>query len=169
MKGEAMTTAFIIGLISMLVIFVAYNIYILYRFGIPESLSETSYLLGKNKWMFSIVCVLFTLVVLPPWIGASIVNTEFLTLFACGGIAFAGLTPMYRESFQKTIHYTSAIISSICMVIWMAFNDPSLILMLGVLFIVPTAFKPKSYVYWFELESFIVIISYLIQHYHAIR
>lgn len=160
-----MTTAFIIGLIAMLGIFVAYNIYILYRFWIPESLSETSYLLGSKKWMFSLVCVLFTLIVLPPWLSQSEPNTELLSFIACGGIAFAGLTPMYRESFQKNIHYTSAIISAISMIAWMIFNEPILIALLGVLFIIPTAFKPKSYVYWFELESFIVVINYLIESY----
>ena len=107
-----MITYFLISIILCLLITLLYNSYIIIRHKkIPESLSETSYLLGGNKrYFFTVYCILVCLL-LPILLEITPTNYQIIPFIFCGGLSFAGCSPLFREGLDKKIHYISAYIA----------------------------------------------------------
>lgn len=86
-------------------IYVVYNVYIILTFGMPKSLSQTSYtFLDHNKKYiyFSIFCFSVGDLILLPWISVSRVKSmELLASFSVGGFILCGMTPLFHRSFQN--------------------------------------------------------------------
>lgn len=92
--------------IITLVITLLYNCYIIIKYKkIPESLSETSYLLGGNKrYLFTVYCVIISFCLLPMLLEITM-TLQFLPFVFCGGLLFAGCSPLFRTGLDKPIHY----------------------------------------------------------------
>lgn len=150
-------------------VFVAYNAFVIAKFGIPESISATSYLFSeccKKRWLFSLLCVVLGIGLYIPWINLDNVNNEGLIFFTCLGILFDGATPYYREDLQGKVHYTSGIILALCFITWFIINHLWSHLILGALLTaILIKIRPKSYVYFGEVIAFIVLIAYLSECY----
>jgi hypothetical protein len=148
--------------ILCLAMYVAYNILILKRFGIPESLSVTSYLLEKKFYLFSILCIGMGTLLLPAWLAISPHELKMCVVYTLGGLILAGLTPGFHKTVQKPIHYTSAIVTSLGYVKWFIVTNYMVLVVNAFLFIVLTAIKRKSFVYHFENIIALTIMIYLI-------
>lgn len=142
--------------------FLIYNIYVIGIFGLPESLSETSYLFkenGKSHWWFTFICFIISIGLFPIWVGISHINYQFLCFLGCAGIMFAGCTPFFREDFHKPIHYASAIIAFISSIVWlglMGYYIYVILSFISILLLLIT-FGFKYYVYFAEVVIYIIL------------
>ena len=147
--------------------FAAYNVLLNWLNGwqIPESVSATSYILqDKSKTGrpdgFTYICLITAMTFLPLWITVSPDKWMFLPFLCCAGVVFAGSTPMFRESFQSTIHYTSGIISAITYILWFIFFGGWYWLLVVIGLIVSSMILKKSwkeYVYWIEVYGVLIL------------
>ena len=158
----------IILLIICLIITLLYNSYIIIKYKkIPESLSETSYLLGGNKrYWFTGYCFIICTLLLPLLFNITNNNLLILPFIFCGGLAFAGCSPLFREGLDRIVHYSSAYIAFaayvlymiLCMNWWWVLGY---VVVLGILCMI----KWKSYVYWAEIVALLEIIIFALCYY----
>lgn len=151
-------------LLFCLLITLIYNIYILIKYKkIPQSLSETSYLLGGNKrYLFTIYCFIISFCLLP--ILLEITTTlQFIPVIFCVGLLFSGCSPLFREGIDRIVHYSSAYIAFaayICYIIfcmgwwWLL----GYVVILGILCL----WKYKCYVYFAEMLALFEIMIYIL-------
>lgn len=154
-----------ISLILFIIISLIYNLYIILKYKtIPVSLSETSYILGgfKRYW-FSAYCITTVMLILPLLLMTIPENLAFLGFLMCGGLLFAGLSPMFKNGMDKTLHYTSSMFSFIIFIIFMIFIMGWFYLALYVwLLALLTLCKKECYVYFAEILVYIFIILFII-------
>lgn len=151
-----------------LLIFIIYNVYILKEFGVPESLSETTYLLKDKYWIFTLLCFITSFTLLPLWLGVcNNHNFDFLKFFSLGSLLFVGSTPFFKESLQKQIHYTSAIICFISIILWFFMQNFLTYIMIYILLAIFSSFivKKENYIYIAEIILWFIIIIFLIVQY----
>lgn len=154
----------IILLITCLIITLVYNSFILIKYKkIPQSLSETSYLLGGNKrYLFTIYCFMISFCLLP--ILLEITTTlQIIPVIFCVGLLFSGCSPLFKEGLDRIVHYSSSYIAFGAYVIYMIFCMNwwwvlGYFVILGLLCII----KLKSYVYWAEMLALFEICTYII-------
>lgn len=154
----------IVLIILNFIIFIGYNAYIIKKFGIPESLSITTYLMGKYYWIFPLICGFFTFTVLPIWLMQYPTTWDFLKFLSCVGILFVGATPFFKKEFDGKIHYTAAILSAVCFITWMIICGFYWWLCIGgALFIILLIFwKLKNIVYSGEIVLWLMLLLFLI-------
>ena len=150
-------------LILNILIFLGYNIYIISNFGIPESLSITTYLMGKYYWVFPLICGFFTFTVLPIWLVHYPTTWECLKFLSCSGILFVGTTPFFKRQVDSIIHYTAAILSSVSFVLWMIISGFYWWVGIGlILFIIALMINKKNAVYYGEIIMWFMLLIFLI-------
>lgn len=162
-----MITIEVILLLISLVCFILYNVFVLMDFGLPESISATSYLFKEkyNKhWLFSILCGIIVVGLFPLWVTLSVESYQFLVFLTCAGILFAGCTPLFREDLQKYVHYTSGIIAFISVVIWLIVcgHVLSIINIMLLCLALLSLFGFKYYVYFGEVVAYLMLIVILL-------
>lgn len=142
------------------IITILYQYFIIKQFKkIPESISETSYLLGTKNYIFSIYCIITALLLFYPWITCTYITYQFLCFLGCSGVLFAGLTPLFREGVQKYIHYAAGGIAFISGVIWLILSQYYLFIFIDIiLFILLTLIRKKSFVYWAEIIFLLTLL-----------
>jgi hypothetical protein len=115
-------------LISFL-LFLAYNISIVSKFGIPPSLSQSYYLLNGVKknlgFLFTGIMLTMAFTLLPAWLELGEIisswssNLNPLAFFTCAAIAFVGAAPAFRANkLEGTVHKVAAIVAAACSMIW---------------------------------------------------
>lgn len=107
-----------IGLLVATLVMSGHLAYVVGCFGIPRSLSDTYYLLGKRGWIFQAVLGLFGSLLMPTWIDLSSDGTQFLAFFACAGLLFVAAAPCFKIDIEGKVHYTSAVVCCIAAFIW---------------------------------------------------
>ena len=149
--------------IIILLITLLYNIYIIIKYKkIPESLSETSYLLGGNKrYLFTGYCFIISICLLPILLEISIL--QFLPFIFCGGLLFAGCSPLFKEGLDKPIHYIFSILAFIAYIFYMIFCM-GWIWLIGYLMALSVlcAIKWRSYIYWAEIIAVLELIIFIL-------
>lgn len=153
-----------INIIIFLIISFIYNGYILYKYGVPVSLSETSYLLGGNKrYWFTGYCYLSTFLVIPVLLGIVPETLTFLPFLMCVGLLFSGATPLFKKGLDKPIHMVFSIVSFISFIIFM------ILIMgwwwLGSFITVLLGFclwKRNCYTYFAEMLAFLFISIFIL-------
>lgn len=106
-------------------VFLGYIILILIRFGVPESLSETAYLFGKNGHIiFYAVFISFILPLLIYWLDITKgQNNQFMVFVSCAALCFTGITGRFKEKgkglSQHKIHLLSTLMTIILSQAWM--------------------------------------------------
>lgn len=154
-----------IFLIVLSLIVLIYNGYVLKNYGVPESLSETAYLFrfhGKSEWLFTYFCLIVAFILFPIWVSQTNENYQFLTFLSCGGMIFAGITPLFKEEFQKAVHYTSGIIAMIAYLAWMIWAKEYYVLFAEIaLFANALVFDKKNYTYYAEVICLVGLIVIL--------
>lgn len=152
----------IILLIICLIITLIYNGFILIKYKkIPQSLSETSYLLGGNKrYIFTIYCFIIAFCLLPILLEIT-TDLQFIPFIFCGGLLFSGCSPLFREGLDKIVHYSSAYIAFGAYICYMIFCMGwwwllGYVMILGILCL----WRCKCYVYFAEMLALIEMIVY---------
>ena len=153
-----------------LIIALVYIGAMLHLFGVTGSISETCYCLStlgpmkklgglSPSMFFSLFCfgVAATLVV--PWTSIA-EGYEFCSVFACGGLAFIGAAPFFKQDLEGKVHYISAAILGILSQIWVIFGAGlwyiSIPLVIGAFLI---AKKHRNLMYWVEIA--IMVSTYI--------
>ncbi len=142
-----------------------YNGYIFWRFKkVPESLSETSYLLGGNKrYLFSLYCLITGIILLLELLNRSVDGYEFLPFLLCTGICFAGISPLFRDGIEKIVHYVSSFAAFTAFIVYMIlFLDWKWIAVYCTALTLLCLWKKDSYTYFAEILALIVLTISLI-------
>ena len=149
--------------IILILITLLYNSFVIIKYKkIPESLSETSYLLGGNKrYFFTAYCFIISICLLPILLEISIL--QFLPFIFCGGLLFAGCSPLFREGLDKPIHYIFSILAFIAYIFYMIFCM-GWIWLIGYLMALSVlcAIKWRSYIYWAEIIAVLELIIFIL-------
>lgn len=125
-----MTTSLILAL-SAFLIFIAYNAIMIWKFGMPSSLSDTFYLLQNKKkglgYLFTAMMTSMAFTLMPGWLSISDAiggwesNLTFLAFFACAGILFVGCAPAFRNiGIENKVHMISAKLCAVFAMLWCA-------------------------------------------------
>lgn len=151
-------------IILNLIIFIIYNIFIIRNFNIPESLSETTYLMGNKYWLFPLICGLFVFTILPIWFGILPSSYGYIKFFSCIGLLFVGATPFFKKEFDGRIHYTAAIISLLGFISWFLLNGLYIWIIVDIILFICSILilDKKNFVYYGEVIVWITLLIYLI-------
>ena len=154
-----------IVLIINIVLFLVYNLYIIHKYHIPSSLSETAYLLDKQYWLFTILCLLTSFSILPIWFEIGSSDWNFLKFLSIIGLIFTGVTPFFKKGLDQKIHYTASILTCVCFLTWLGLNGFWWTLGIGTgIFAILTAIDYKNVVYYGEVACWMgLLIQLLIQ------
>jgi hypothetical protein len=149
-------------MITSLIILLGYLIYVVAKFGIPKSISETFYLLGKQGWMFQVTLFSVAFLVVPTLIDRSSENTRFLAFLACAGLAFVGAAPLFKLELEGKVHYVSAAICCVGLVLWQVFNTSWLVPVVYLALVAIPMLKDKKYMWWLEIATIVSTYASLI-------
>lgn len=153
----------IILTILTLLITLLYNSYVIIKCKkIPESLSETSYLLGGNKrYWFTGYCFIVAFCLLPVLLEIS--TLQFLPFIFCGGLLFAGCSPLFRKGLDKPIHYIFSYLAFAAYIFYMILCM-GWIWLIGYLILLDVLclIKWKAYIYWAEILALLEIIIFIL-------
>lgn len=170
-----------------LILFSTYLFNNLFKFGVLQSISETSYLLGLkngNQWWYGwIVATVLPLLIF--WLEIT-QNTSFqpFIFLACAGLLFVGVTGRFRNSkHENTVHLTSAFICAIMASIWCMLTFKYMIqfipLFFGQLYLIGRIIpghirnlttneieKSKySHIFWVEFGAFLITYFSILKFY----
>ena len=93
------------------------------KLGIPESLSETYYSLGKHGWVFQTLVFLIGALLLPAWLFLSENSHQFLVFLSCASLCFVAFTPCFKQELQGKVHYSAAIVCCISVFTWQILEE----------------------------------------------
>lgn len=157
-----------------LVIFITYLLVISVKYGVPDSISDSFYLLEGTKKKLGIIFTLFCWVIvgflLPTWLDNSPENYQFLAFLACGALCFVGTAAQFKEDFVKKVHFISAGISAISAIIWMCLMGYWFIPVgvgittLSIIWLGGDKFVKRTYLFWLEVVGFISLYLALELH-----
>lgn len=150
-----------INFITMLTIFVGYLSFIIGKYGILPSISESYYRLPKSiNFLFTLFCWGFAL---PAVIIGVDLTDNFLMFLAGSGIMFVGAAAAFKETLTKNVHMIGAAVGIICAQLSTAFDFH--MYYVNVIFVVLSLAillgkylgKIKNYVWWIEILAFILL------------
>ena len=142
-------------MIASLIILFGYLCYVVAKFGIPQSISDTYYLLGKQGWLFQLSLASTAFCVVPGLIDASSEYTKFLAFLACAGLAFVSAAPLFKMELEGKVHFTSAYICCGSLVLWQVFNTSWIIPLLCFALVVYPMLKDRKYMWWLEIATIV--------------
>lgn len=94
-------------------IFLTYNSILVNRFGIPESLSDTFYLLDKKGFIFSAMLGISAMLLMLPIMElreSTFKLPEFLTVV---GVMFVAVAPAFKKMLEKQVHVIGAVVAAL--------------------------------------------------------
>lgn len=139
-------------------VFVLYLTGIIIYKGIPDSISESYYVLGENKLissLFTWFCWIVGGTLLPYWLDN---GGGILAFLACGALMFVGAAPLFK-SHQKDVHFSSAIVCFVSSYLWLLLNNLTAFIISCSILILFTFVKKK--LFWREITAFITIFVVL--------
>ena len=136
-------------LIISLLIFLAYNALYLSILGLPTSLSETYYHIGKT---FSVMMLIVTSTLLPVLFNCTPEQFKWLTFLYCAALMFVGAAPNYlKGDVEGKVHVIGACIAIVCAMSWIICCGYWWIVTIGVLL---SAFC----IFFFFIKEFVYVI-----------
>ena len=154
----------LISTIISILIFVAYITAIILKFKtVPESLSNTYYMLGKWGPLFTLMMFACAFTILPPMLEITNTLYQFVAFFCPAAICFVGAAPNFkRDKMENKVHTISACISAGFGLLWVALLTkfwwliPISMCVIGYL-----AYKTKtiesSKTWWLEMIAFMSV------------
>lgn len=108
------TLLIIISLISVI-----YPIYGIYKTkSIPESLSDTYYILKDKGYLFQLAVSIVAITLLPIWLSLAKEHYQFLPFIGCSSLLFVASAPSFKLKLDGIVHYTSASLCCTASIIW---------------------------------------------------
>ena len=105
-------------------VFLIYNIYIIWKFGMIPSVSDSYNLLEKEKKgkgiLFSVMCIIVGGCMMVYLINTLPNNIQFLGFLTGGAMIFVGAAPQFKEELTGSVHYISACILVIASILIVA-------------------------------------------------
>ena len=96
--------------------------------GIPESISQTVFLLPrKGQWVFTVVMWVVGFLLMPVLLEKVSEQTQFIAFLTISGVCFVGASPLVLKE-KNTIHYVCAAVAGIASQLLVALNQPLLLL-----------------------------------------
>lgn len=125
-----MINCLILSLVALFV-FVLYNVCMVWKFGMPSSLSDTFYILQNQKkglgYCFSAMMWTMAGLLMPAWltisdaVGGWESNLTFLAFFAAAMIMFVGTAPAFRNvGLENRVHMICAKACAVFAIAWCA-------------------------------------------------
>lgn len=142
-------------MIASMIILFGYLAFVVVKFGIPQSISDTFYLLGKKGWMFQVALAATAFCVIPSLIDASTENTQFLAFLGCGGLAFVAFAPLFKMELEGKVHFVSAYICCGSLALWQVFNTSWVIPVVCLALVAIPMLKDKKYMWWLEIATIV--------------
>lgn len=152
--------------------FVLYISSICIIYGIPESISDSFYLLEKGykdiKWnmsyAFTVFCYVICFSIMPVWLEHTPKILQFIPFIAASALAFVGTSP-YFKTINKKIHFVSAIICMIFAILWIylvAIKYWYVPLNIALMFLILYLLNRKSWMFYLEMWAFMSLFTSLI-------
>jgi hypothetical protein len=96
------------------------------KYGIPTSISETTYLNKKyGPQLFLAWAILSSLPLMIFWLTISAGQTyQFLVFLCCASLVFVGVASKFKESLTHTVHVIGALISAVAAAAWSFIYTP---------------------------------------------
>ena len=150
--------------IICLIITILYNGFIIIKYKrIPESLSETSYMLSDKRYLFTIYCLLVSFLIMPEMLELTPEQYQFLPFIFCAGLMFAGASPLFKTGMDRYVHYISAYTAFIAFIFYIILCLPiTYIISYIILMIILCLWKYKCYVYFGEMIALFEILIFII-------
>ena len=129
--------------------------------GIPESISQTVFLLPrKGQWVFTVVMWVVGFLLMPVLLEKVSEQTQFIAFLMVSGICFVGASPLVLKE-KNTIHYVFAAVAGIASQLLVALNQP-LLLLLWFLYIGYTllAKDGSKNLFWVEVSCMLTVFAY---------
>ena len=139
--------------IIMLTAFTTYILFVVKKYGIQESVSNSYYKLPENKrWIFTIALWMFAF----PAIVLGVEHSG-LAFLAGAGICFVGAAPAFKEDMEGTVHVVGALTGVIGGLLFMLVTGLWYVALItlalmGVVLLIPALKKNKTW--WLELVAF---------------
>lgn len=111
----------------------------------------------KIGWWFTVMMFTIAFITLPL---ALDIYDSIWTFLMCSGIAFVGAAPHYKGG-DYNMHYTAAVTSGICSIIWII-NINVWFLLIVASGLIISILDRKRWLLWGELGCFISVFSILI-------
>ncbi|MFY9154119.1 MAG: hypothetical protein WAO52_19015 [Prolixibacteraceae bacterium] len=136
------------------VLFITYFLYIWFRHGVRQSLSDSYYALGKNRnFIFTLFWWFFMIPVM-------IVASTPLIFFAGSGICFVGASPAFRNRLEGKVHTISAVagifLSMLSLIIDFRYWISAVIFLILSLAIILSKIKNRTW--WIEIAAILVFL-----------
>lgn len=143
----------------MLAVFFGYILFIVFKYGVQKSVSQSFYVLPKNiNFLFTLFCWGF---VLP----AMILSENGLMFFAGAGIGFVGAAAAYKgNKMTNSIHMTGAYAGILLSQLSIFFNFDLLYVnivffsLILLIFLISKLTKIKNLIWWIEIFAFLSIV-----------
>ena len=148
-------------LIISAIIFITYIVTIIARFGIPESISDSFYLLEQKRKgsgiAFMFLCVAVTFTLCPYWLEVSPDHIRFLVFLSGGGLLLTGAAHEFK-GFEREAHFVGATTCATASLLWLIFAGLWVVpLACFVIFSTITLFNRKNWLFWQELAAFTAV------------
>lgn len=138
-------------LISFLIAF-AYILFVLVRFRVPKSISETYYLLGKRGWVFQLVLAVIVFTLYPTWVSIASYELVWLVFVACTSLLFVAFAPRTKYQLEGKVHNVCAIICALLAIIWQLIEgDCSFTIFCMFVSSMLSLRYPNKWCWWFEV------------------
>jgi hypothetical protein len=145
-----------IPLIIQVAIFVSYVAFILYRYGVLPSISESWYVLPQNQK------ALFTLFT---WgVGIPMLFYDSEALFIAGSaLTFVGAATQFKTTaaFTKQVHYIGAVVGIVVPLLYFGFASKNWVPLIAQ--VVGTAVvmlaKTSNKIWWTEIVAFVCVLT----------
>lgn len=138
-------------------VFFGYVIYIIAKFGLLPSISESFYRFSdQNNFLFTLFCWGFALPAIV--IGTDLTN-NFLMFLAGSGIMFVGAAAAFKEKLTKPVHEISAYVGVILSQISIAYDFHMYyvnFIFIGLSLIIAVGLK-RTKTFWIEILAFLSI------------
>lgn len=98
-----------------------------YRNGIPYSISDTFYSL-QHKFWFGFTMAATSLLLMPSLLPATPESYQFTAFLMCGSLLFVGAAPNFKAGLDRPVHIAATTVAALCSQIWVALTQPCLLL-----------------------------------------
>ena len=150
-----------------LLVTIAYLGYTIALFGIPESISDTYYLLERRKKGTGVLFTAWTWIAAFPLMIAwlDMATYQLLAFFACAALMFVGAAAQFKQSLTEMVHYVSAGICVASALTWVVLVGYWYIPFISLSICILLGLKYKKWITWIEIAALTATyITLLITH-----